>query len=373
MTVIAGLLLNNVPALLGDVLVTAPGPSDKELSTPTAGNVNTFFELQYAHVPALRQKVNILSDKVMVAWAGSYLHARALVREMKAELDRGSRPEVITDILKSWPEEDMKELSVITFARGEEKTTVGWYGPILDLKSSIFTRALLSGSGKEDLGALVRHMEKGDVFIDERLPDPPKMALYALSLGSQAAGWEYVTQENLSNYWGGIVEIGMYNGGVTSKVGEVLYWFWEFDIPSKTLRAHSTFIKQEYQNDLLVTYTLSNDEAPRIVVVPPLLSGYNDGAKVEIAPPKLSYKWLCSCVVMRDGETTVDIFSTVELLHGAHPIRFESKRSVPLGGGLISSSTTATIDKKYIREIEQQVGQRLGRLQSREAEQPSPG
>src|SRR5688572_526277 len=128
MTVIAGLLLNNVPALLGDVLITAPGPSDKKLSTPTAGNVNTFFEPQYAHVPALRQKVNILSDKVMVAWAGSYLHARALVREMKAELDRGSRPEVITDVLKSWRDEDMKELSVIAFARGEQKTTVGWYG-----------------------------------------------------------------------------------------------------------------------------------------------------------------------------------------------------------------------------------------------------
>jgi hypothetical protein len=367
-TVIAGLLLNNVPALLGDVLITAPGLSGKKLSTPTAGNVNTFFEPQYAHVRSLRQKVNILSDKVMVAWAGSYLHARALVREMKAELDRSGRPEVISDVLRSWPEEDMKELSIIALARGEKKTTVDWCGPILHLQSSIFTKALLSGSGMEDLGALIRHMEKGDVFIDEPLPDPPKMALYALSLGSQAAGWEYVTQENLSNYWGGIVEIGMYNGGNTSKVGEALYWFWEFDITSKTLRAHSNFIKQEYQNDLLVTYTLSNDDAPRIVVVPPLLSSYSDGEKVEIAPPKLSYKWLCSCVVIRDGETTVDIFSTVEVFHDAHPIRFERKSSVSLSGGLISSSTTATIDKKYIREIEQQVGQRLGRLKSREVE-----
>jgi hypothetical protein len=330
--------------------------------------VNTFFEPKYTHVPALRQKVNILSDKVMVAWSGSYLHARALAREMKAELDRGGRQEIITEFLKSWPEEDMKELSIIALARGEKKTTVAWYGSILHLKSSIFTRALLSGSGMEDLGALIRHMEKGDVFIDGRLPDPPKMALYALSLGSQAAGWEYVTQENLSNYWGGIVEIGMYNGGNTSKVGEVLYWFWEFDIPSKTLRAHSTFIKQEYQNDLLVTYTLSNDEAPRVVVVPPLLSNYSDGAQIEVAPPKLSYKWLCSCVVMRDREMTVDIFSTVELLHDAHPIRFETKRSVPPGGGLASSSTTATVTKKYIREIEEQVGQRLGRLNLPESE-----
>ena len=367
MTVIAGLLLNNIPALIGDVLITAPGPSDKKLCTPTAENVNTFFEPQYAHVSALRQKVNILSDKVMVAWAGSYLHARALIREMKAEIDRDSRPEVIIDVLKSWPAEDMKELSVIAFARGEQKTTIDWYGPILHLNSSIFTKVLLSGSGMEDLGALIRHMEKGDIFIDERLPDPQKMALYALVLGSQAAGWEYVTQENLSNYWGGIVEIGMYNGGNTSKLGDVLYWFWEFDIPSNELRAHSTFIKQEYQDDLLVTYTLSSDDAPRIVVVPPLLSSYNDAEKVKIAPPKLSYKWLCNCVVMRDGETTVDIFSRVELLHNAHPIRFETKRSMPFGGGLISSSTTATIDKQYVREIEQQVGQRLGRLKSLEA------
>ena len=362
MTVIAGLILNNVPALLGDVLITAPGPSDKKLATATSSNVNTFFEHQYAHVPALRQKVNILSDKVMVAWAGSYLHARALLREMKEELDRGTRPEAVGDLLKLWPEEDKKELSVIAVARGEERTTLSFYGPILDLQSSLFTRALLSGSGMEDVGALIRHLEKGEVIIDELIPDPPKMALYALTIGSQAAGWEYVTQENLSNRWGGIVEVGMYRSGNTSKVDEVLYWFWEFDLPSMTLRAHSTFVKQEYQSELLVTYTLSSDNAPRIVVVPPLLSSYGDGATIKVAPPKLSYKWLCSCVVVRDGETMVDIFSTVELVQGNYAIQFERKSSIPLRGGWISSGIAATVSKNYICEIEKQVAQRLGRL-----------
>lgn len=367
MTVIAGLFLNDVPALLGDILITAPGPSNKTLATPTMGNVNTFFEPQYVHVPVLRQKVNILSDKVMVVWAGSYLHARALVGEMKRELDRTGRPEVAGEVLASWPEQDIKDLSIIVVARGAQRTGIHWYGRMLDLKSKVFKRALLSGSGMEDMAQFILRMEEADLGLDERLPDPPKMALHALSLGTQAAGWEYVTQENLFNAWGGIVEIGMYNGGKTSKVDEMLYWFWEFDIPSGTLRAHRTFVKQEYQNDLLVTYTLSSDDVPRVVIVPPLLANYGQDAKIEVAPPKLTYKWLCSSVVIRDGNKTVDIYSSVERVSDPLPIRFETKRSVPLTGGLISTDTRAIISKKYMHSVEELVGQRATGPRSPEA------
>jgi hypothetical protein len=362
MTVIAGLLLNNVPALLGDVLITAPGQSEKTFSTPTVSNVNTVLESQYHHVPALRQKVNILNDKVMVVWAGSYLHARSLVKEMKAALDKTGRPEVAGEVLRSWPEEDIKELAVITLARSEHGTGFDWYGGMLDLNSKIFNRALLSGSGMEDLARLIRRTEEADLSLDERLPDPPKMALHALSLGTRAAGWEYVTQENLSNFWGGIIEVGMYNGDKTSKVNEVLYWFWEFDIPTGTLKAHTTFVKHEYQNDLLVTYTLSGEEAPRVLVVPPLLSSVNEGAHIAVEPPKLTYKWLCSCVVIRDGTRTVDLYSSVERVSDADPpIRFETRRRLPSGGGLISSKMVAVISNRYMRDVEALVGQRAVR------------
>ena len=148
----------------------------------------------------------------------------------------------------------------------------------------------------------------------------------------------------------------------------VLYWFWEFDVPTNSLRPRTKFIKQEYQGDLLVTYTLSGDETPRVVAIPPLLSSYADGAAIKVAPPQLTYKWLCSCVVVRDGHKTLDIFSHVSLYASDHPITFSWHRSIPIRGGIASSGYTATITKAYIREIEQQVGERLGLLRHRAAE-----
>ena len=46
-------------------------------------------------------------------------------------------------------------------------------------------------------------------------------------LGAQVAGLEYLTKENLLMSWGGIVETAVFNGGVATKVGEILYAFWE--------------------------------------------------------------------------------------------------------------------------------------------------
>src|SRR5437867_12100842 len=70
-TAIIGLTIGDAPALLGDVLLTSNGPSDAKLRTPTLENVNEYFgSTLYAHVPTLRQKVNILSDKVIVSWSG---------------------------------------------------------------------------------------------------------------------------------------------------------------------------------------------------------------------------------------------------------------------------------------------------------------
>jgi hypothetical protein len=360
MTVIVGLLINDVPALLGDVLITAPRPSDKQAPTPTLENANSYFEPHYAHVPRLRQKVNILNDKVIVAWAGSPLHARALLREMKEALDGGAEPEAAIEIVRSWPEEDKKDISIIGLARGPKITRFVWNGEILHVESSVFKKVVIGGSGMNDVGALIRHMEKGNIGVEDRMPDTPKMPLYALALGSQAAGWEYITQENLSNSWGGIVETGMFNGGVASKVGEILYSFWEFDVEKNMLVPRPTFIKQEYQGDLMVTYTLSADEGPRVVVVPPLLSNYRDDERIEVAPPTLTYRWICSCIVVREGNETVDIFSTVERCDDKWPVSFTREQSIDLfRGGLVSSKSEAKITRKYVDEITQLVGNRL--------------
>jgi len=129
MTAIIGLTIGDAPALLGDVLVTSSGPSDTKLRIPTLENANEYFgSTLYAHVPTLRQKVNILSNKVIVSWSGSYLHAHSLLREISEALARGEGVEAASNIIQDMPESDKRKLSVIAFVREPIKTTFIWNG-----------------------------------------------------------------------------------------------------------------------------------------------------------------------------------------------------------------------------------------------------
>jgi hypothetical protein len=350
MTAIIGLTIGDAPALLGDALVTSNGPSDAKLRTPTLENVNEYFgSTLYAHVPTLRQKVNILSDKVIVSWSGSYLHAYSLLREISEALARGEDVEVASNIIRGLSESDKDKLSVIAFVRGPINTTFIWNGATRHFDSTIFSKLVGAGSGAQDMASLIRRLERSPLRVNEDLPDVSRAAMYGMLLGSQVAGLEYLTKENLLMSWGGIVETAVFKGGVATKVGEILYAFWECRKHGHeaVLQLSPTFIKQEYQGDLLVTRTVSEKETPRVVVIPPLLSQHKAGDRIGIRAPRLSYDWLCSCVVVHDEDRPIDIFAQVERNRDTHPVSFvESQSILPY-----KYSLTASVQKRYIEHI----------------------
>jgi hypothetical protein len=350
MTVIIGLTIGNAPALLGDALVTSSSPSEARLTIPTLENANEYFgSTLYAHVPKLRQKVNILSDKVIVSWSGSYLHAHSLLREISEQLARGEDVECAANIIRAMPETEKTELSVIAFVRGPEKTTFIWNGATWHFDSTIFSKLVGAGSGAQDMASLIRRLERSLLRVNEDLPDVSKVAMYGMLLGSQAVGLEYLTKENLLMSWGGIVETAIFNGGVARKVGEILYAFWECHKQGNeaVLQLVPTFIKQEYQGDLLVTRTVSEKEAPRVVVIPPLLSKHKAGDRIGIRAPRLSYDWLCSCVVVHNEDRPIDVFAQVGRNLDTHPISFVESQSIfPY-----KYSLTSSVQRRYIEQM----------------------
>ncbi len=358
MTIIMGLTIGNAAALIGDSLITSPGSSDKKFSTPTLEDANAFFKPYNVHVPALRQKVNILREDVIVAWERDYERARSLLKEMSEALDAGCPSKYVVEILKAWPTDEKKHFSVIALIREPETTTVVWDGDeILHLNSNIFSSVIGTGSGKADIAGLMQRFEAGNLRVDDNAPDPLKLAMYSMVLGSQAAGLELMTQQNLPQLWGGCVETSLFNRGVATKVGEILYAFWECDKRELKLELLPTFLKQEYQGELMVAHTLSNRHAPRIIAIPPVLSNYADGERIEVEPPRLSYDWLCSCVLVRDGGLPVDIFSTVERCDQRRPVGFSRTQSIL--SGRYESSLKVEVSRSYIDEITKITGERV--------------
>jgi hypothetical protein len=362
MTVIAGLTLGNAAVILGDALITAPGEVAAKFETPTLENVNAHLNKYGIHAPALRQKVNILRKDVIVAWSGTFDPARKFLLEASEALEAGCSVDYVVELLKTWPEEEKKRFTIIALLRGPETTRMVWDGKTLQVSSALFQGATVSGDGAFAMQELIRRFEQSDMRADDALPEPLKLVMHSMSLGAQATGLELLTQRNLEKGWGGAIETACFDQGEATKIGEILYAFFEAETRTMEARLQSTFLKQEYQGDLLVMHTLSGDTAPRVIAIPPMLSPYREGEPIEVKAPRLTYDWLCSCVLIREGGEPVDIMATVERVDKNRPVDFTWKQSLlpdpSKPGGVFptySSSISASIKRAFIDDITEQV------------------
>jgi hypothetical protein len=259
-------------------------------------------------------------------------------------------------------------VSVVGLARGPSKTSFLYGGETRHFNSRIFTNVVAAGSGAHGIASLIQRMEETGVRV-KGAPALWKVVSYAMALGSQVAGIEYITQDNLLDGWGGGLEIAVFSNGIATKVGEILYGFWRCDRREDEwhLRFVPTFVKLEYQNDLMIMYLVSKDDGPRVSAIPTLLSTYRDGESANVQAPSLAYNYLCNSIVFVDDGKAIDTFSNIQG-HGSRlPVNFVRTQSIlplPHEKGLFPapyrSSTTMHIDKDYFNEMAELVRQRLG-------------
>lgn len=332
MTLIMGLTLGRGIALVGDVLVTGDGASAKASKTPSVEDANKALGKVTAHVGTLCQKVNVLRDDVILSWAGSYDQARAVMREVADMLTEPSAVSILPQLIHSQISDYAKDLSVIGFIRGRNTTQFFWDGQTRHFSSTLFSQAIAAGSGSGQMLSLVNRYESKFVSsLNDNDNDQIKAVIHALGLSAQVFGIEHLTQDNLIGKWGGGFEIALFNKGVATKIGNILYAFWFCEKSGTDLWQLSllpTFIRTSYHNDLLVTETLSASSAPRFIVIPPLLSSYMPGDDVEISPSVGRYDWLCNCIFIREGNQIVDTFSYVHHHSQGLPINIVKSSSI---------------------------------------------
>ena len=84
-----------------------------------------------------------------------------------------------------------------------------------------------------------------------------------------------------------------------------------------------------------------------MVVIPPLLSQHKAGDRIGIRAPRLSYDWLCSCVVVHDEDRPIDVFAQVGRNLDTHPVSFVESQSIfPY-----KYSLTASVQKGYVEQM----------------------
>jgi len=90
MTLIAAFSCEGVPIILGDVVVSGPERTGATVGVPTVDELTNVFPAGSSYsITGTCQKVAVLSDDLVVAWAGNVIAAKTLIEELRARLRAG--------------------------------------------------------------------------------------------------------------------------------------------------------------------------------------------------------------------------------------------------------------------------------------------
>ena len=282
MTLIARANFNGVSFYLGDLLLSRKGKSGDAIDIPAANDINKLLpESSMRHVSGMVQKLNILSDRLIVAWAGSRSQAHTMIREL-SELDRSATTLFRADIEKlimGVPENDRDELSLIgSVCLPNYKQEGDLYIEHFSYRTTKCTRPgeviHVAGSGADDLINLMPRIVNGrppPSNIDEGLYEWVKQT--AIGTLGQFVGQEMLLGHNLPNWWGGAFETAVIEDQAFKKIKDTLFTFWRL-LPDESgeflhLGLIPKFLKYDYFEDVLIVQKLdseiTSDEKLKIV------------------------------------------------------------------------------------------------------------
>jgi len=350
MTLIAQLSIGGAPLLIGDVLLSSETRTGLKVNLPLVGNINEVlakngqsFEVDFT------QKVNVLSDRLVVAWSGSMIEAE---RALGALSRLSSRPDLDLDDIQSELDaihEQIAHLQLIGTLLGEARgsmraahcfrlgvpvVAIPNVGPVLVAGTGRnFFLNLLSESNWTNSG-------NGNDF------QVAHVLLGALT------NQEYRTGNTILNKWGGGFEAVTCSQltGRLEKVGDILHTFWamrEHDADSLVLTP--MFYKTTYWRDALIVRSVRLEETGAekfqlasndLVLIPPLTKRVCDYNLNEFGSPDFSYRAIC-CHILVQKDDNRDLVLFVEQLE--HQPNFEVEVSAPFVRLNISPDLTSAI------------------------------
>lgn len=285
MTLVAAFIVDNVPLLIGDVLIA--GELDRTLAVPipTVGSSLEVFPGDSGFAPTtLRQKLAVLSPNLAIGWAGSQIAARHVIGDMRARAGRivtaedlelqlrdsisdlGALPLDLVGCLRLTPERWHFFGAGSGFQRFESSATFG--------------RGVAAGSGAEMLqGGLVLRSTPGSPGVN---PTNQTMNYISAALGYLISK-EFEASSPLLQFYGGMYEMIYYDGRTFRKRNDVSFLYLDMapvkdGLPQITLKL---LMKPDYDQGALLVRTLrpaaagTNELVDRTYVIPEVDSDPN--------------------------------------------------------------------------------------------------
>ncbi|MEP0798510.1 hypothetical protein, partial [Funiculus sociatus] len=270
MTLVVALMINNLPVILGDVLLSGH-ELDRSISIPTIDDIYEIFpEGSGWSITNLKQKVNIINDNLIIGWAGSYVAARVIISELKTRSTTQS-------FTKNSLEDFFMEVNgdINTWIAKEEVSFIGWikdlevFHPfsysfngalIHEVESPKYGKIKICGSGTDDMKELLEKVSRPYSKKSSNLTDFDNVIIESLTF----CGWffadEMSTSRSLRQYYGGAYEIATYveEENKFKKIDDITYLTWVVqDINTEPkINLVTKVFKILYLNDILFVYAI---------------------------------------------------------------------------------------------------------------------
>lgn len=366
MTLIATLCIDNYPVLVGDLLLSGPERANV-MAIPTIGDVRDVFpEGSGWSIVGLRQKINIIADNCIIAWAGSECAARTVAVEL---MNMSAKEPLGLDSIASY---------FLTLDAGIRDQGVSFVGWVKDPKGIApfgydcegfehpwLGSVRLAGTGTQALNRLLMNFPK-IVTQESRATNALEQAItQSLMTTGLMLQEELASRQSLLTFYGGGYEVASLVRGSFQKVGNITYIFWIAKHHHGRLELSLPLCAQkyDYMSDLLLiraAHFYANEENTKAVtvkeslhVVAPLYRRPTAEEINSLRPPSFQSRFTCHCIVVTTERQPPDIYVRVEYSYTATPASIRIQES--------QDGLSLAINDRFVRTLAEEIQHRFNK------------
>ena len=358
MTLIAGFFKDGCPILIGDILLSNTDKSNKELVFPSIGKISNEHLSKGEYKPtSFCQKVNLLSPRLAIAWAGREYYAKSFMQEViSANLhnnpSQSSLGEIFDRIGKG-------KISVIGLYRNEKEMRLFDFDAIsIDPPVPNFEWFKAKGSGYSLISNIAQNLGNRVIFSGQ----PNKLHI-GISVAAQIImgllSKEILTFLPLQNMFGAGYEILHPLGEGLAKFSGLTYLFWRAEEEkSGNWKIAYPFLVSNYSyyKDILVIrsvrmlYKTSNNckiDSDEVHFVFPIYRPTREEEIIGCKPPSLNSEYMMNVFLCKDYNGTLGAFAHYGRYTGhVPPIIFTNE---------FKSNEGIKIDEQFVKSFIQRI------------------
>ncbi len=324
MTLISGFSKNYCPIILGDLLISNNDSKEQLITLPTIGKISKQDFSRCSYSPCgFSQKINLLSPKLALGWAGSKIHAKTFMDELiTLGVHDDPSHQAINDIYNNIVT-NPNDLSIIGIYRNNSEIRIFDFNAWPTDSNSNFEYFKSAGSG---YGTLLDITEINDFNLNVTSGKINKLEIgiaTAVNIITALLSEELLTQSSIQNLFGAGYELVHPYKSILKKFDDLTYLFWsieEFEINNWRLQSSPFLVsKYSYHNDILVIRAMhikQNDninsckiEKDELHIVSPIYGTFNADKLIGFAPQTLNSKMICNVFLYKTVNNEVGTFA----------------------------------------------------------------